>query len=120
MNRRVRPVLAAALAAATLLVAGLVAGCSSGTPKPKGSDLVGQNHAAKFQGAGLDPAQPRPSFTLTDTAGKPFAFGTLTAKHPTFLYFGYTNCPDICPATMADIGVALHKVDPKIAAQSYV
>ena len=23
------------------------------------------------------------------------------------LYFGYTNCPDICPATMADIGDAL-------------
>jgi protein SCO1/2 len=99
----------------------LVAGCSSsGSPKATGSDLVGQNSAAKFQGAGLTPPQPRPSFTLTDTSGKPFAFGTQTAKHPTFLYFGYTNCPDICPATMADMMVALSKIDPKIAAETYV
>jgi protein SCO1/2 len=113
VNRR--PVLA--VLAAAVLAGG---GCASGNPKPKGSDLVGQNSAAKYQGAGLIPPQPRPSFTLTDTAGKPFQFGTQTAKHPTFLYFGYTNCPDICPATMADIGVALRKVDPKIAARAYV
>jgi protein SCO1 len=114
VNRR--PVLAV-LAAAVLAVAGCA---SSGRPKANGSDLVGQNHASKYQGAGLIPPQPRPSFTLTDTAGQPFAFGTQTAKHPTFLYFGYTKCPDICPATMGDIAVALRKVDPKIAAQAYV
>ena len=56
----------------------------------------------KFQGVGLTPAQPRPSFTLTDTKGKTFAFGSTTAGHPTLLYFGYTNCPDVCPETMAD------------------
>jgi protein SCO1 len=25
----------------------------------------------------------------------------------TLLYFGYTHCPDVCPTTMADLGVAL-------------
>lgn len=108
----------------TLLLAVLalvLAGCSSADkPKPKSSELIGQNSAGPYQGAGLDPAQPRPSFTLTDTAGKTFAFGTRTAGHPTFLYFGYTNCPDVCPETMADIGVSLSRVPKAIAAETYV
>jgi protein SCO1/2 len=74
----------------------------------------------KYQGAGLDPAQPRPSFTLTDTAGKPFAFGSRTSGHPTFLFFGYTNCPDVCPATLADIATALRRVPASLAKKSYV
>jgi protein SCO1 len=112
----VKRVVTAALAALALLLAG----CSSSDPKPKPSELLGQNQTGPYQGAGLDPAQPRPSFTLTDTKGQPFAFGTKTAGHPTFLYFGYTNCPDVCPETMADIGIALSKVSPAIAAKSYV
>ena len=112
------------IAAVLLAVLALVlAGCSSsssGAPKPKPSELLPKNAAGPYQGAGLDPAQPRPSFTLTDTAGKSFAFGTITSGHPTFLYFGYTNCPDICPETMADIGIALSKVSPAIAAKTYV
>jgi protein SCO1 len=108
-----RPVVAAL--AVLVLVA---AGCSSSKAKPK--DLVGQNQVGPYQGAGLEPPQPRPSFTLTDTAGRSFAFGTRTAGHPTFLYFGYTNCPDVCPETMADIGIALSKVPASVAARTYV
>jgi protein SCO1/2 len=116
VNRRLLVVLAAL--AATVM---LVAGCSSSSkPKPKASELLGQNQVGPYQGAGLVPPQPRPSFTLTDTAGKPFAFGTTTAKHPTFLYFGYTNCPDVCPETMADIRIALTKVPASISARTYV
>jgi protein SCO1/2 len=44
----------------------------------------------------------------------------VTAKHPTFLYFGYTNCPDVCPETMADIRIALTKVPAAVAAKTYV
>jgi protein SCO1 len=113
VNRRLIVVLVAAVV--------LVAGCaSSSKPKAQSSGLAGQNQVGPYLGAGLNPPQPRPSFTLTDTAGKPFAFGTVTAKHPTFLYFGYTNCPDVCPETMADIGLALSKVPKAIAARSYV
>jgi protein SCO1/2 len=103
------------------LLALVLAGCSSsGSPKPKKSQLLGQNSVGPYQGAGLDPAQPRPSFTLTDTVGKPFAFGTKTSGHPTFLYFGYTHCPDVCPETMADIGLALRKVPSSLRAKTYV
>jgi protein SCO1/2 len=116
VNRR----LVAAPAALAALAALLVAGCSSSGSPAKPSELVGQNRVGQYLGAGLDPAQPRPSFTLRDTTGAKFAFGTVTAHHPTFLYFGYTNCPDICPETMADIRIALTKVAASIASNTYV
>jgi protein SCO1/2 len=28
------------------------------------------------------------------------------------VYFGYTNCPDICPTTMSDLAAALGQIDP--------
>jgi len=31
------------------------------------------------------------------------------------VYFGFLNCPDICPTTLMDLRVALERVDPSIA-----
>jgi protein SCO1/2 len=31
------------------------------------------------------------------------------------VYFGYTNCPDVCPTTMADWTVALRRLPPEVA-----
>ena len=94
-----------------LLVAALLAlaACSSsgGGAKKGLSDNPGCTSSAKFCGVGMTPPQPRPSFTMLDTAGKTFNFGTDTADRATLLYFGYTTCPDFCPETMADIGLAL-------------
>jgi protein SCO1/2 len=105
-----------------VLLAFLLAACSSsgGGAKTSTSNLNDQiNSSGKFAGLGLEPAQPRPSFTLTDDTGKPFSFSQ-TSGHPTFLFFGYTNCPDVCPTTFADIAVALRKLDPSVAAQVQV
>ena len=87
-----------------------LAGCSSSGSgdSAKSSGLSDQSgKCATYCGLGLVPPQPRPTFTLADTSGASFNFGTQTAGVATLLYFGYTNCPDICPATMADIGLAL-------------
>ena len=32
------------------------------------------------------------------------------------VYFGFTNCPDVCPTTLADFSVALRRMDPALAA----
>ena len=39
-------------------------------------------------------------FTLTDGDGKSFSSRQLAGK-PYALFFGFTNCPDVCPTTLA-------------------
>ncbi|MGH8961401.1 MAG: SCO family protein [Jatrophihabitantaceae bacterium] len=118
MNRRRNVILAAVL----LVLAAFLAGCSSsGHAGTQPSGLNDQNpNSGPYQGVGLDTPRPRPSFTLTDTAGQPFAFGTRTAGHPTLLFFGYTSCPDVCPTTMADIDNALKTLPLTLQKKIYV
>ncbi|MDH4200565.1 MAG: SCO family protein [Spirochaetia bacterium] len=48
-------------------------------------------------------------FTLTDQDGKNFNLKDLRGK-AVILFFGYTNCPDVCPITLAKIGAAYKKL----------
>jgi len=41
-----------------------------------------------------------PQFILTDQFGNEFDFSSTKGK-VTLIYFGYTNCPDICPVVMS-------------------
>jgi protein SCO1/2 len=43
-----------------------------------------------------------PSFALTDHEGQPFDESRLEG-HWSFLYFGYTFCPDVCPITLVNL-----------------
>jgi protein SCO1/2 len=55
-------------------------------------------------------AMPRLDFHLTRASdGKPVSGETYRGK-VTLLYFGYTNCPDVCPATLANLTGMLAKV----------
>lgn len=45
-------------------------------------------------------------FTLTTHEGKPFSEQDLLGKW-SFVYFGFTNCPDICPAELDKLGEIL-------------
>ncbi len=104
-----------ALAALLLLTA-----CTSGSHASSTSTGLNDNPVSKYQGFGMVPPQPRPAFTLTDDNGQPYSFATATAGKPTFLYFGYTHCPDVCPTTMADIGIALKSVPAALRSQVQV
>jgi len=39
-------------------------------------------------------------FTLVDSKGRPFASSKLAGR-PYAMFFGFTNCPDVCPTTLA-------------------
>ncbi|MFD9334589.1 SCO family protein [Streptomyces sp. NPDC060028] len=54
----------------------------------------------------LDRPFDKPELVLTDTTGKPWNLREQTKGRPTLIYFGYTNCPDVCPLTMSNIAVA--------------
>ena len=62
-------------------------------------------HAENFQGTAVVPVQSAPDFTLADQNGSSW---TLSAQHGknVALFFGYTHCPDVCPATMARLARA--------------
>jgi protein SCO1/2 len=115
---RRRPLIAALLLS-ILLVCGCSGGGGSAQPTASGSELNDHTNPT-YQGLGLTPPQPRPQFTLMDTAGAPFKFGSATAGKPTLLYFGYTNCPDVCPTTLADIANALRAVPAKVRTATQV
>lgn len=51
-----------------------------------------------------------PDFTLTDTRGQPFDFREETRSGLTLLFFGFTNCPDVCPVHMANLAAVLERL----------
>lgn len=59
------------------------------------------------------------NFTLTAQTGQRVRLSDFGGKLR-LLYFGYTNCPGICPTTLADISRALKGLAPRQAAQVQV
>jgi protein SCO1/2 len=64
----------------------------------------------QYRGGLVNPPLPKPKFTLPDTSGVPFDLTKNTEGYVTLLFFGYTHCPDMCPAQMSMIGNALKKI----------
>lgn len=65
------------------------------------------------------PPRPITDFTLTDQDGKPFRLGQLRGK-PVLLFFGFTHCPDVCPMTLAKLGVLMHSAEREVQAAALV
>jgi protein SCO1/2 len=70
-----------------------------------------------LRGVKFTPPHAKVDFTLDDTEGKPFHFANDTHGDVTLLYFGYTNCPDVCPLHLSNIASALKQMDPADAAK---
>jgi protein SCO1/2 len=91
-----RPLLAVPL----LALAGLAGACGRGE----------RSVPAAADSTAVAIALPRPDFRLTTTDGRPFDFRRETAGTVTFLMFGYTHCPDVCPVHLANMTAALGKL----------
>lgn len=50
-------------------------------------------------------------FTLTDASGKRVTEKDFAGR-PMLVYFGFTNCPDVCPAGLQVIAAALDRLGP--------
>ena len=68
-----------------------------------GTRLGGTKPAPAIKGAVYEVPLPVPSFQLTDHRGQPLTQSRLDGKW-TFIYFGYTFCPDVCPTTLQSLG----------------
>lgn len=54
----------------------------------------------------VDPVIARPAQELKATDGTAFSLAERPTGELTLVFWGYTNCPDICPTTMADLARA--------------
>ena len=78
----------------TLLLAGCaaaLAACTDSKPQFKAVDLTGADYAKDFQ--------------LPDTEGRLRTLADFRGK-VAIVFFGYTQCPDVCPTTLAEISQA--------------
>lgn len=83
----------------------LAVACQRGSAPPSADEPI--------RGGEVNPPVPKVDFTLADTDGAPFDFRDETDGYVTLLFFGYTNCPDVCPLHMSRIGSALNQIDPE-------
>ncbi|PCM44155.1 SCO family protein [Marinobacter sp. ANT_B65] len=99
MNRSVRVTLFALLLLVVLIFGGVVGRqvflADGGEPAPA-PDLAEMNTYV------YDQPRPLAEFTLTNENGETVTRENLKGRW-TFAFVGYTNCPDICPAAMANL-----------------
>lgn len=108
-SRRVAPLrrTVALLAAAGLALGGLAA-CG-------GDDASDTSGAASDELQGLVREDPIQVGDVTvpevavDGSSEPFRF-VADPGELLFVYFGYTNCPDVCPVHVANVAAVLHKL----------
>ncbi|MFF0725135.1 SCO family protein [Streptomyces sp. NPDC004134] len=98
---------AAALAAAAALT---LTACGSDSGDDSAKPAVEISGGSSKPGVVLDTPKEKPDLVLTDTEGEEYDLVAETAGKPTLLFFGYTNCPDVCPTTMSDIAIAKQKL----------
>jgi protein SCO1/2 len=64
-----------------------------------------------YSGTVYNNPDPAPTFILTNDTGEIGSLDEYRGK-VVLLYFGYTFCPDICPASLAELATALMTLDP--------
>jgi cytochrome oxidase Cu insertion factor (SCO1/SenC/PrrC family) len=70
--------------------------------------------ASPLEGGRLAP-RAAPDLDLLDQRGEPFALTSLEGR-PVLVFFGYTHCPDVCPATVGVLNQVLADAGPDVRA----
>jgi protein SCO1/2 len=81
----------------SLVAAGTLAACGERKPQFSAVDLTGADYAKDFQ--------------LPDTEGKVRSLQDFRGK-AVVVFFGFTQCPDVCPTTLAEIAQAKQLLGP--------
>ncbi len=75
-----------------------LAACSAPPPAFHATDITGADYGK--------------TFTLTDHTGKARALKDFRGKAVT-LFFGYTQCPDVCPTSLATMAEVMNQLGPE-------
>lgn len=60
-------------------------------------------------GALLEPPNPAPEIALPDQRGHPFRLSEQQGRIQ-LIFFGFTNCPDVCPTALAELAAVRKKL----------
>ncbi len=94
------------LGAGAALSAGAALGACSLNRGSTPDNSAEADEGAGFAGEVLDPPWAKPDVTFTALDGQPFPFVERTEGALSLLFFGYTNCPDICPVYLQTVASA--------------
>ena len=75
------------------------------------NNTISPVHADELDNILLEQPKPLPEFELIDHFLKPFNRDQLLGKW-TFVFFGYTNCPDVCPVTLMEMDKLIDVLKP--------
>lgn len=106
------PILVSARVAVLGLLAALLLGCAAPSDRPL--VIRPPDEAGYLAGTSLPVPYVMPETTLTDTSGQAFNLKTSPSTPVTLLFFGYTNCPDVCSGVLADFAFALQGLEPGV------
>ena len=97
----------------SMLAVGVLLLFSGCTPTPTAPAFQRNPDPAGYSGgSSLPKPYAMPEVSLTDTSGRPYNLATTPSKPATLLFFGYTNCPDVCIAVLSDVSLALQRLTP--------
>ncbi len=106
-----------AVAATAVFAATALSACASDTQEGNGLAIM-ETDDDGFNGTLVaDPPLQVAPVTLRDTDGLPVRLGDFAPGEVTALFFGFTNCDDICPTTMADLAAAQRTLPSDLAAR---
>lgn len=98
------------LAAALVVALALVSGCADQDTESPVSNVVVQDEDG-LNGAVLPDPYVASDLALTTTDGSAYSLASDPPQPITLVFFGYTQCPDICQIAMADITSAVSRLD---------
>lgn len=70
-----------------------------------------QKAPVAFQGIDITGAEYARQLNLTDADGKPRTLADFKGK-VAIVFFGYTQCPDVCPTTLAEVAAVKKQLGP--------
>ncbi len=109
MNQRYAPVLIILLVVGSLALMVMAGGMlgsvlrqqQPGEPENSVAIVDAADSSDQSGSVDIDPPEALPDFTLMDTQGNPVRLSDYRGRL-VVMYFGYTYCPDFCPATLID------------------
>ena len=81
----------------SIITCSALAACEGGGPQFRSTDITGAPYGHSLE--------------LADHTGKPRRLEDWRGK-AVVLVFGFTQCPDVCPTTLADVALALKELGP--------